>query len=185
MMAELADDLDAYAYRMGLPKRKSIIVIFLYPTCWPIVVYRFGNYIGKSKSLKKILVPIYFLSKRIVEILTKIEISEKSEIGGGLFIPHFGSIVIGHGSIIGKNLSIHQGVTIGGDGKGSGSPKIGDNCYLGVGCIIIGDVILGDNVVIGAGSVVVKSIPNNAVAIGVPARIINFEGSTDYVHYRK
>jgi serine O-acetyltransferase len=184
LFAELTEDLDSYAYRLGIPKRKCILVILLYPTCWPIIVYRFGNHIYKSKRLNKIFFPLYFFLKRFTEIATKIEISEKATIGGGIFISHYGSIVIGSGSVIGKNLSIHQGCTIGGDGKGSPYPVIGDNCYMGVNSVIVGNVTIGNNVVIGGGSIVVTSFPNDVTIGGNPAKKISEKGSKDYIQYR-
>jgi serine acetyltransferase len=80
-------------------------------------------------------------------------------------------IIISHFASIGKNCTIMQQVTIA-EGKGNKAPTIGNNCFLGAGCKIIGDIRVGDNVKIGANAVVVKDVPDGATAVGVPARII-------------
>lgn len=184
------EDLDAYAYRLGLPKCYALGMVIIYPATWAIGVYRFGNWVRKNVRiaiLRNMVFFIYFILKRFTEILTGIEIADNAEIGKGLFIGHLGSVVIGHSSKIGANASFHQGVTIGGAGRGErhGSPTIGDNVYFGSGSKIIGKIYLGDNVLIGANAVVVKSAGDNAVLGGVPAKVISFKGSTDFIHYRK
>jgi serine O-acetyltransferase len=114
----LLDDLDAYAYRKGWPRWACLAVPLFYPSCWPFIVYRFGSWVVKLRPawLRLPLYMIYFTLKRLMELLTTIDISEYAEIGPGLFIPHIGNNVIVHSAIIGKHASIHQGVTIGGDG---------------------------------------------------------------------
>jgi len=182
------EDLDVYAYRLGLPKWSSIFMIFIYPATWAIGVYRFGHWTTKLKIpvVKQVLFVIYFILKRITEILTGIEISANATIGKGLFFGHIGGVVIGIGSIIGEYSSFHQGVTIGGAGRGSlhGSPIIGNMVYFGAGSKIVGKISVGNNVMIGANAVVVKSVPDNAVVAGVPAKIINYQGAEEFIHYR-
>lgn len=91
----------------------------------------------------------------------------------GLKLPHYGTIVVNTKSRIGKNCQINVGAVIGSDIKDKGkSPIIGDNCFIGVGAKVIGDVILGDNVIIGANSVVTKSFPEgNCTLMGIPAKV--------------
>jgi serine O-acetyltransferase len=102
----------------------------------------------------------------------------KATIDRGFRIEHFGGIVIGEGCVIGKNVNISQGVTIG--RTLSGYPVIGNNVYIGAGAIIIGDITVGNNVAIGAGAVVTKSVPDNCCVAGVPAKIISYKGSMGY-----
>jgi serine O-acetyltransferase len=185
-MMKLFYDLDVYAFRKGWPRFLLFFVPLFYPSTWPIIVYRFGNYIS-STHLSIIRYPlylVYFFFKRISEILTGIEISEHATIGHGFFIAHIGSIVISHDTKIGCYASFHQGVTIGVSGKESISATIGDYVYFGAGSKIIGDVHIGNKVVIGANAVVTSNIPDNAVVAGIPAKVINYEGSNDYIHYR-
>lgn len=188
-MRTFLEDLDVYAYRLGLPKWLAIFMIFVYPATWAIIVYRFGNWVVtrcKIPFIKQFLFIVYFILKRLSEILTGIEISHDAKIGKGLFIGHLSGVVIGHGSKIGNYPSFHQGITIGGAGRGEnhGSPTIGERVYFGSGAKIIGKINVGNNVMIGANAVVVKDIPENAVVVGVPAKTINYNGSEDFVHFR-
>lgn len=97
---------------------------------------------------------------------------QKCKLGGGLVLLHNGlGCVIHPNSILGNNIRIHQNVTIGGR-KGNKLPIIGDNVMIGVGAVIIGDVRIGNNVKIGANAVVITDLPDNSIAVGVPAKII-------------
>lgn len=98
-----------------------------------------------------------------------------TKIRGGLTFPHFGNIIINGGVIIGKNVTIFQGVTIG-SVRGKGVPKIGNNVVISPNSILIGNITIGNNVFIGAGSVVTKSFPDNVTIAGNPAKIINNNG---------
>lgn len=182
-------DLDEYIYRKGLPENMAWLAIFIYPATWPILVYRFGHYIKfyfRIPFVKQLLYLTYFIFKRLTEILTTIEISEDAKIGKGLFIAHLGSIVIGHGTTIGKHASFHQGVTVGGAGRASehGSPVIGDRVYFAAGCKVVGKITIGNDVTVGANAVVINDIPDEATVGGIPAKILNYKGSFDFIHYR-
>jgi serine O-acetyltransferase len=112
-----------------------------------------------------------------------ISISYKTKIGKGLYIGHFGNIVISSQTVIGNNCNISHGVTIGVANRGpyKGIPIIGNNVYIGPGAKIFGNIKIGNNVAIGANCVVNKNIPDNAVVAGVPGVIISYKGSVDYV----
>jgi serine O-acetyltransferase len=187
-LTRFIEDLDAYAFRLGIPKYACFLMVFLYPAVWAIAIYRLGNWIHKIRLpvIKQVLFCIYFFFKRLSEILTRIEIAPDAEIGEGLFIGHLG-IVIGPQSKIGANASFHEGVTVGGAGRRElhGSPEIGDNVYFGAGAKVIGKIKLGNNVLIGANAVVTKSFPDNSVIGGVPAVLISSKGAADFIHYRK
>ncbi|MDB4297219.1 hypothetical protein N9901_00535 [Flavobacteriaceae bacterium] len=103
-----------------------------------------------------------------------VDIPFKTQIGKGCTIFHGHALVVFSDVVLGENCTLRHCVTIGnkGIGKESKSPVIGDNCDIGAGAIIIGDLTIGDNVTIGAGSVLVKSIPSNCIVVGNPARII-------------
>lgn len=113
-----------------------------------------------------------------------IEIPYETEIGSGLYVGHVFSIVISPKAIIGKNVNLSQGVTIGLAVRGprKGYPTIGDSVYIGPGAVIIGNIKIGNNVAIGANCVVTKDVPDNAVLVGVPSKIISYNGSKDYIN---
>ena len=135
------------------------------------------------------ILPIYLLFRYILyrnQIRFGISIPYNTEIGKGLYIGHFGSIVLNAKCTIGINCNLNHGVTIGEayGGKYPGVPTIGNNVYIGPGSTIIGGVLIGDDVAIGAGAVVARSFPDFSVVGGVPASIISNNGSKYYVTNR-
>ena len=96
----------------------------------------------------------------------------RCQIGGGLVIFHFGAIALNPLVLIGENCTLRQGVTIGNRRTNSDVPTIGNNVDIGAGAVIIGDIQIGNNVSIGANAVVLTDVPDNAIAVGNPARII-------------
>lgn len=111
-----------------------------------------------------------------------ITLSHATSIGSGLYIgPHMAGIVVNNFAVIGKNCNLSQGMTIGQTyrGKRKGTPVIGDNVFIGPGAKIIGD---GNNVAIGANCVVADDSPDNAVVVGVPGRVVSYNGSREYVN---
>ncbi len=115
---------------------------------------------------------------QFTRFITGIEIHPGAKIGRGLFIDHGMGVVIGETSIIGDNVTMYQGVTLGGTGKQRGKrhPTIGNNVVIGAGAKILGDITVGNNVNIGANAVVIRNIPDNATVVGVPGRIAKQEG---------
>ena len=105
---------------------------------------------------------------------TGIEIHPGAVIGEGLFIDHGDGVVIGETTVIGNNVTLYQGVTLGGTGKDTGKrhPTLGNNVLIGAGTKVLGPVYIGDNARIGAGSVVLKNLPANCTAVGVPAEVV-------------
>jgi len=112
-----------------------------------------------------------------------IQISHRTRIGKGFLISHFGSIVVNGAVIIGSNCNISHDVTLGVANRGTkkGNPTIGDGVYIGPGAKIFGNIKIGNNVAIGANCVVTKDVPDNAVVVGIPAKIISYNGSSDYI----
>jgi len=110
--------------------------------------------------------------------LTGADIHPGATIGKGFFIDHATGVVIGETTIIGENVSIFQGVTLGGvsANKGKRHPTIGNNVTVGAGAIVLGDITIGDCVKIGAGSVVTKDVPQNCTVVGIPGRVVKREG---------
>lgn len=118
--------------------------------------------------------------QRCVEIVTGISIPDEVEIGKGLLINHFGGIVINSGSKIGDFCTISHGVTIGNQRPGGKSPILGNNVYIAVGAKILGDIRIGDNSIIGANAVVLESVPENSLVVGIPAKIIKRINKAEY-----
>jgi len=116
----------------------------------------------------------------LARVLTGADIHPGATIGENFFIDHATGVVIGETAEIGNNVSIYQGVTLGGVSteKKKRHPTIGNNVVIGAGATILGPITIGDNVRVGAGSVVVKSVPPNSTVVGVPAKIVAREGTT-------
>jgi serine O-acetyltransferase len=112
-----------------------------------------------------------------------IAIPHETEIGPGLYVGHFGGIVVSSKARIGKNCNISQGVTIGQSYRGTrkGAPILCDNVYVGPGAKIFGNLRIGNNVAIGANCVVTKDVEDNAVVVGIPGKVISHDGSGVYI----
>ena len=105
--------------------------------------------------------------------LTGIEVHPAAKLGRGLFIDHGMGVVIGETTIIGDNVTMYQGVTLGGTGKERGKrhPTIGDNVVIGAGAKVLGNITVGNDSVVGANAVVIHDVPENSTVVGVPGRI--------------
>ena len=114
------------------------------------------------------------LISNLNRFFTGIEIHPGAKIGEGFFIDHGMGVVIGETSEIGDNVTLYQGVTLGGTSqqRAKRHPTLGNNVVVGVGAQLIGDITIGDNTKVGAGSVVVTSVPANATVVGVPGRVV-------------
>ena len=131
-----------------------------------------------------LLFPFAWLILRHYEYKFGISISYRTQIGSGLCIGHFGGIIVNQHAVIGKNCNISHQVTLGVANRGvrKGYPVIGDNVYIGPGVKVIGNIRIGNKVAIGANCVVTKDVPDNGVVVGIPGKVISFEGSTGYVN---
>ncbi len=119
------------------------------------------------------------------EVKYGISIPYNTKIGKGFYIGHFGTIVINPKAVIGNNCNISQGVTIGVSNRGEkkGCPSIGNNVFIGPGAKIFGSIKIGNNVAIGANCVVTKDVPDYAVVVGAPGKVISYKGSMSYVNH--
>lgn len=156
------------------PAARSIAeVLTSYPGIKAILLYRVAHLFWILK--------IQFIPRYLSDIgrqISGIEIHPGAKIGKEFFIDHGSSIVIGETSIIGNNVTIYQGVTLGGISlkKVKRHPTIGNNVVIGAGAKILGPVKIGDNVRIGANSVVTIDVPDNSIVVGVPGRIVSRNG---------
>ncbi len=151
----------------------ALAVILTYPGLHALFYYRVARAI--------FLWQIPLLPRMISQFarwLTGVEIHPGAKIGKGLFIDHGMGVVIGETSVIGDNVTLFQGVTLGGTGKQKGKrhPTLGNNVVVGTGACVLGDIHVGDNVSIGANAVVVRDVPANSTVVGVPGRIASREG---------
>ena len=145
-------------------------VLLLYPSIRAFIYYRISRWFYLRKRC--------FLSRWFAQRgrrTTGIEIHPGAKIGNNLFIDHGMGVVIGETAEIGDNVLIYHGVTLGGtgrDGNKKRHPTVGNNVIIGTGAKILGPITIGNNVKIGANSVVLKDIPDNKTAVGIPAKII-------------
>ncbi len=145
-------------------------VLTSYPGVQAILLHRIANFLH---SLSIPYIP-RFLS-HVNRALTQIEIHPGAKIGTDFFIDHGGGVVIGETARIGNNVTVYQGVTIGGTSleKGKRHPTIGDDVIIGAGAKILGPIKIGNRVKIGANAVVTKDIPSDSVVVGVPGRVVS------------
>ena len=151
------------------PAIKSNMEVFLYPSFRVILRYRLAHKLYLKKH--------YFLARWISQRAarkTGIEIHPGATIGRGLFIDHGSGVIIGETTVIGDNVTLYQGVTLGGTGKEQGKrhPTLEDNVMVSAGAKILGSFTIGENSKIGAGSVVLEEVPPNCTVVGVPGRIV-------------
>ena len=151
------------------PAIKSAWEVLLYPSFQVMIRYR----IAHKLYLKKHYFFARWISQRAAR-KTGIEIHPGATIGKGLFIDHGSGVIIGETAIIGDNVTLYQGVTLGGTGKETGKrhPTLEDNVMVSAGAKIIGSFTVGENSKIGAGSVVLKPVPPNSTVVGVPGRVV-------------
>lgn len=151
------------------PAIHSNMEVFLYPSFKVMMSYRVAH--------KLYLKGHYFWARWVSQKAarkTGIEIHPGAQIGENLFIDHGNGVIIGETAIIGNNVTLYQGVTLGGTGKEHGKrhPTLGDNVMISAGAKIIGSFTIGDNSKVGAGSVVLEAVPPNCTVVGVPGRIV-------------
>lgn len=151
------------------PAIKSDMEVFLYPSFKAILRYR----VAHKLFLKKYYFLARWVSQKAVR-KTGIEIHPGATIGKGLFIDHGTGVIIGETAIIGDNVTLYQGVTLGGTGKEKGKrhPTLKDNVMVSAGAKILGSFTIGENSKIGAGSVVLEEVPANCTVVGVPGRVV-------------
>ena len=172
MFAELQRDIQAVRER-DPAARSTLEVLLCYPGVHALACHRFAHAIWR-RGWK---IPARFLS-HIARFFTGIEIHPAAQLGPGLFIDHGMGVVIGETAEVGENVTLLQGVTLGGTSlkREKRHPTLGDNVVVGAGAKIIGAFKIGDGSRIGAGSVVVREVPTNSVVVGVPGRVTYRDG---------
>ncbi|NNU85111.1 serine O-acetyltransferase [Geobacillus sp. BMUD] len=172
MFRTLKEDIEVI-FEQDPAARSYLEVILTYSGLHAIWAHRIAHALYKRK--------FYFLARLISQIsrfFTGIEIHPGAKIGRRFFIDHGMGVVIGETCEIGDNVTVYQGVTLGGTGKEKGKrhPTIKDNCLIAAGAKVLGSITIGENSKIGAGSVVLKDVPPNSTVVGIPGRVVVRDG---------
>lgn len=169
---ELEYDMDRIRER-DPAARNNLEVALLYSGFHAVTAHRLSHYLHNKG---------YRLTARalsqFVKMITGIEIHPGATIGKGLFIDHGSGVVIGETAVIGDDCTLYQGVTLGGTGKDCGKrhPTLGNHVMVGAGAKVLGPFKVGDHAKIAAGAVVLKEIPENSTAVGIPAKVVRLDG---------
>ena len=156
------------------PAAANIFEVLMYQSLWAMFFHRIAHFLY---ALRVPVIPR--LISQISRLLTLIEIHPGAEIGKRFFIDHGSGVVIGETTVIGDDVMLYQGVTLGGTGKQRDKrhPTIGNNVVIGAGAIILGAIHIGNNARVGAGSVVTKSVPPDTTVVGNPSSTVRREGT--------
>ena len=172
MLKEIKSDIKAVFERD--PAANNIFeVLMVYSGLHAIITHRISHalYTFGLRTLPRLI-------SQISRFFTGVEIHPGAKIGKGFFIDHGMGVVIGETTEIGENVTLYQGVTLGGTGKEKGKrhPTIGNDVLVGAGAKVLGSINIANDTKIGAGSVVLKDVPENSTVVGIPGRIILREG---------
>lgn len=182
MFRQLKEDIACVKSR-DPAARSALEIFFLYPGFKAIRLHRRANWFYRHG--------MFFIARWISQRASRktgVEIHPAVKIGKRFFIDHGTGVVIGETAVIGDDVTIYQGVTLGGTGKDTGKrhPTIGNNVMIGAGAKVLGPLVIGDNSRIAAGAVVLSDIPSNSTAVGVPAKVVRRDGvridDLDQVH---
>jgi serine O-acetyltransferase len=172
MLSDIRSYVDAAVAR-DPAARSRLEVILLYPGVHALVWHKLNHWL----YCHRVFGLARFLSQ-LVRFFTGIEIHPGARIGRGVFIDHGMGVVIGETAIVGSDVTIYQGVTLGGTGKETGKrhPTIGDRVVVSAGAIVLGSITVGTSSKIGAGAVVIHDVPQDCTVVGVPGRVIARSG---------
>jgi serine O-acetyltransferase len=179
-----ADRERYYAFSNSRTRGQKIKRVLLTEGIWAVSVYRFGQYVyDEASPLARLLCKIpYMMFARMIGHLVGIHLSPRTRIGPGLYIGHYDGIWISPLATLGANCNLSQGVTIGvAEAGAEKGPVLGDRVWVGPNAVITGQSQVGHGAVIGANSLVVTNIPENGVAVGVPAKVLSYTGSKDLI----
>lgn len=175
-------DLGRYVEYGGRP----VVQLLTQQGLWALFQYRAAHAVYRSALPGWIRRPLLVLAvvwQKAVEILTGISLPYSAELGPGLYIGHFGPVIVNGAAVVGEGCNLSQGVTLGVSGRGDrrGVPVIGNRVYIGAQATVAGRIRVGDDVVIGANSLVTEDVPPHVTVVGVPATIVSGAGSADYL----
>jgi serine O-acetyltransferase len=172
LYARIRDDIGSVLERD--PAARSRLEVFLcYPGLWAVWIHRISHALWRAK----LRLPARLLSQ-VARFFTGVDIHPGALLGRRLFIDHATGVVIGETAIVGSDVTLYQGVTLGGTGKGHGKrhPTVCDNVFIGNNANLLGNITVGENSRVGAGSVVLSDVPPDSTVVGVPAHIVYRNG---------
>ncbi len=177
----LKADLDRYFEMVGASDGWSKLrTVAMTEAIWAIALYRLGRYLSADspKALRALLRGPFALAQMAMRLLVGIYLDPSAEIGPGLYVGHSGGVWVAPRTVIGRGCNLSHEVTIGVAGKHRrGVPALGDRVWVGTKATVAGPIRVGSGAVIGANSLVTTNVPENAVVIGVPAKVISYAGS--------
>jgi len=153
---------------------------------WALLQYRMASALYRFNIpivVKAPLLALAVASQKLVEMVTGITLPYQASIGPGLYIGHYGNIILNVSAVIGHTCNLSQGVTVGVSGKGErrGVPRIGNRVYIAANAVVVGKISIGDDAVIAANSLVTKDVAAHTTVMGVPAQTISTNGSEAYL----
>jgi serine O-acetyltransferase len=168
MLERIREDIQSVLER-DPAARSRLEVLLCYPGLWAVWIHRVSHALwrGRMKLAARVL-------SQVGRFFTGVDIHPGALLGRRLFIDHATGVVIGETAIVGSDVTIYQGVTLGGTGKGHGKrhPTVCDGVFIGNNANILGNICVGENSRVGAGSVVLDDVPPNSTVVGVPAHIV-------------
>jgi len=182
-LSDYSQDVRRYtAYSDGSALRQ----IMAQQGLWALLQYRLAAAVYRSdlpRVVKRVLLLVLVLWQKIIEVSTGTSLPYTALIGPGLYIGHFGNIIVNGNAVIGSNCNLSQGVTIGISGRGErrGVPRVGNRVYFGANAVAAGSITIGDDVIIGGNSLANADVPPHCTVIGVPAVIVSNKGSEEYI----
>jgi serine O-acetyltransferase len=172
----------------GRDQGSAASAILLTQGFWASSVYRVAHHVQRTVTvpiLRPLLCGLMLIIQKAIEVLTGMCLPAECEIDRGLYIGHFGHLIVHPRARIGANCNLGQGVTIGAVQRGdrTGVPVIANGVYVGPNAVIIGGIEIGADAAIGAGAIVIHSIPPRGVVAGNPARLVSYDGSFEFICY--
>lgn len=177
---------DLARYQAYHPDRSALSSLLLNQGLWALLQYRVtrGLYDSAMPSFLKRPLLVFCVSwQKLIEVLTGIELPYRATVAPGLFIAHFGPLLIHPDVVIGAGCSLCQGVTLGVSGRGPqrGVPTLGERVYVGANAVIAGNLNVGDDALVSANALVIRDVAPGAVVMGNPAKVVSYEGSAEYL----
>ncbi len=167
-------------------RRSFALIVVTQPGLLASALYRFGHWAYQQAALKgRLSRLLHELARRPVEIVTGISISPTTHIGLGLYIAHFGGVIVGEDCVIGTNCNLGHDTLLAPSGRGDrrGSPTLGDRVNVTCGGRVLGPISVGDDVMIGVNVVVAADVPARTVLAAAPSVVLSHRGSFEYVRY--